>query len=413
MAQARISSEQLYNAVRGGCSPNFVNRMPKADATNIKEIGEMLTSANYTAEYNEWLDNLVNRIGLTLYRESNAHNKLSWCYMDSMEYGAFIQEIGVRLIQAEDYPEQDGTTLDPFVKRNPDVESLMYQFNSKRMYPVTVYREQVRRAFIDVNGVDSLISMIVATLTKSSEVDRFISIKQVLHQSIESAYGEATNLGIKMKEQQLLTAEYDGSPTLNASLNSFMDFNYPMDTTVDGLTNWITNVAIIVSDMAYPRDNYNEAGITHMCEPSDLVLFIRQDLLNLIDKKVLAYAFNRENLTLGGLGVRIEPLDNFGIKEQTKKDGTPTVPTYSETDGSVTGFNPADVPQLEKEFDVKVGAILMDKRRLMVVNNLLRMESIWNPRGLYTNYFLHDWNMFAQSGMLNCVVIEAPTVVKE
>lgn len=384
MATQRLSNLELINAVRQ-YNATFEGRIPKADATNIKNIQEVIIDDGNL--YNEFLSTLIDRIGKTLFRDSLIRNRLAWTYTDSVEYGRFIQEIGVQLLKGYDYEMPDnGESLDPFNVLKPDVIQAVYQTNSRRVYQVTINVDLVKRAFTSSTGVDSLISSIVSQLVKSADIDRWLSIKETFHLFIT---GGSKNPNIAMlPTQKVQVAGYD---------------------TKDNAVATITKISEVMTDMGFPRNIYNECGLTHMLNPSDLVLFIRQEALNYIDKNVLAFAFNKGNLSFGDGSIKIEPMDDFGGIYTTDSVDTKVSPTYStdgKTDGMVTGFGGGVTPETAKYGDphANVVAVLCDKRRLMVVNNNMRQEVIWNPKGLYTNYFQHDWNTFTQSAMCNAVV---------
>jgi hypothetical protein len=46
----------------------------------------------------------------------------------------------------------------------------------------------------------------------------------------------------------------------------------------------------------------------------------------------------------------------------------------------------------------------------MVYDNKLKMESIWNPQGLYYNHFLHVWQTLSVSRFANAVAFVSGTV---
>jgi len=48
-------------------------------------------------------------------------------------------------------------------------------------------------------------------------------------------------------------------------------------------------------------------------------------------------------------------------------------------------------------------AVLIDKDFYMVYDNLLKMETIRNPKGLYWNYFYHVWQTLSVSRFANAV----------
>lgn len=390
---------EIYNAIRTKLDGTFQTRLPKADANNIKTIGEMLVADDFQTEKNQFFSALLNRIGKTIFHNTNLSNRLAWTYTDPMTYGAFIQQIAVDIVQAEDYDMDDEMLSNPFGISKPDVTAYYYEINSRRKYRVTINNDMIRTAFTSDEGLSTLVAQIINKIHQSAEVDRWFSIKETFQKLFGSDKLQST--------QKYQVAGYD---------------------TADNLKSTIKLISTIAMDMTFPSRKYNEAKLMNMTNASDLVLFIRQDILQDIDKDVLAYAFNPERMGFtNGETIRIEPMDNFGgltkitsianpsdttaLKYYEKADGVSKVSkpyAYNTTKSKTlaTGEYTQDIPAEDTK---DVIAVLCEKGRIMSVNNLSRFESIFNPAGLYDNYFLHDWNIFVQSGMHNCVIFHAGT----
>lgn len=387
-----VNDVSLFNAIREASSSSFQARIPKVDANNINTIKQQLLNTAFQPEYNEWLSNLINRIGLTLFVDNMLYNRLAKYKMSEMTFGQYVQEISVQVVKGSDYNMPDNLgTLDPFNVRNPDVKQLMYELNSKRMYRVTINQDLARRAFTNEGGLSSLISMIVSQLVKGAEIDDWLSTKELFNQFINDSAN-------KLPKKPAQTVTVAGIATKDDAIAT------------------ITTISQTAMDMTFPRSNYNEIGLTQMLNPTDLTMFIRQEALQYIDKNVLAFAFNRGDLNFtpndsDGF-MTIEPMDDFGGLYPVDADGNKLFPIY-DADGQTTGTYAAtaggttavDVANWVDP-NAKVIAVLCDRRRLMIVNNNLRQEQIWNPRGLYTNMFLHNWNLFAMSGARNACIFQ-------
>lgn len=384
-----FTNADLYNAVRNKMDMAFQTRMPKADATNFASIAQMITSDEFTAERNQFLAALLNRIGRELFTHTNLKNRLSWAFIEPMEYGAIIEQIGVDVINAEDYSLDDDKLANPYKTQRPDVKTYFYHINSQRKYRVTVSLDNLKQAFVNEGGLSNLVSMIVDKLHQSAEIDRWFSIKETFQKVFTSD---------KLLDSQKIKVEGIGDK--------------------DSALATIKMISTIATDMGFPTKKYNEGMLTTMLDPEDLILFVRQDVLQVIDKDVLAYAFNPEKLGFSrGGNLTIEPMDNFG--NITALDSVPTGSTLTLGYNAMTqaevleGNKVVPVGKYTQELpsaDTKnVLAVLCDKRRLMAVNHVNRFESIFNPAGLYENYFLHDWNTFTQSGMHNLAVFYSGT----
>lgn len=118
--------------------------------------------------------------------------------------------------------------------------------------------------------------------------------------------------------------------------------------------------------------NFNSAGVPTRTSPEDLVLFVTPEFSAMLDVNVIAFAFNA---SAADVRVRIIEVDDFGI------DGCQ--------------------------------AILADRDIFVCADTLLEFESIYNPKGLSWNYFLHHHGIYSMSRFVNAIMFttEAGTTV--
>jgi hypothetical protein len=115
--------------------------------------------------------------------------------------------------------------------------------------------------------------------------------------------------------------------------------------------------------------DYNALAVHTRTDMSDLHLIIDADLEAEVSVDVLARAFNMKETDFIG---NVTVIDGFAS----------------------TGLE----------------AVLVDKDWFMVYDNKLKMESIWNPQGLYYNHFLHVWQTLSVSRFANAVAFVSGTV---
>jgi uncharacterized protein YjdB len=108
--------------------------------------------------------------------------------------------------------------------------------------------------------------------------------------------------------------------------------------------------------------DFNALAVHTRSEIENLHLIIDADLQAEIDVEVLAKAFNMEKSTFLG---HVTVIDGFAS----------------------TGLE----------------AVLVDQEWFMVFDNLLKLETIRNPKGLYWNYFYHVWQTLSVSRFANAV----------
>jgi hypothetical protein len=136
---------------------------------------------------------------------------------------------------------------------------------------------------------------------------------------------------------------------------------------------FIKKVRSIAKRMTLPTGSreYNSLAVRTRTEMSDLHLMIDAELEAELDVDVLAKAFNMD---------KTEFLGNVTV---------------------IDGFASAGLE-----------AVLVDKEWFMVYDNLMKLETIRNPKGLYWNYFYHVWQTLSVSRFANAVAFVSGTVKK-
>ena len=133
---------------------------------------------------------------------------------------------------------------------------------------------------------------------------------------------------------------------------------------------FVQTIRATVTTLEFPSGSYNYAGVTTFTPRADQVLILDPKTEAAIDVNVLAAAFNMDKAEFLARRVII---DNFG-----------------ELTGAI--------------------AALVDKDWFMVLDNLIQMESIRNPEGLYWNYFYHVWKTFSTSPFCNAILFTTSDV---
>lgn len=108
--------------------------------------------------------------------------------------------------------------------------------------------------------------------------------------------------------------------------------------------------------------DFNSLAVRTRSDMDDLYLLIDADLEAELDVDVLAKAFNMDKTTFMGHVTVIDGFSSVGLE-----------------------------------------AVMVDREWFMVYDNLLKMETIRNPKGLYWNYFYHVWQTLSVSRFANAV----------
>lgn len=136
-------------------------------------------------------------------------------------------------------------------------------------------------------------------------------------------------------------------------------------------TEFIKKVRATVRKMTLPNGSrdYNSLAVRTRTDMSDLHLIIDADLEAEVDVDVLAKAFNMNKTDFLGNVTVIDGFASSGLE-----------------------------------------AVLVDKDWFMVYDNLQKLETVRNPKGLYWNYFYHIWQTLSVSRFSNAVAFVSGTV---
>jgi hypothetical protein len=336
----------IVNTILANGSTEYATRVPTATRDNFTAVGDAITS--YTATTNEFLSALVNRIALTLVRNKTLANNLAPLKKGGVPWGQDIQELFTNPATAETFDATGATLL---ARHVPDTYSLYHRLNRQDTYTVTVTKQQLQKAFLNVTEMETLINSIVNSLYSGDNFDEFILMKNLLASAVSQSK-------LKVVAADAVTDEATAKALLKSIKKASLAMTFPCST----FNTYYDNLSTEKKATSKP--------IITKTEKADQILLIRSDVYEDVNIEYLASVFN---LDKANIGAQILPIDNFG----TASDGTTTADqTY---------------------------AMLMDKAFIQVYDNLQEMTDFYNPKGLYWNYYWHHWETLSLSTFANAV----------
>lgn len=338
----------VFNAVRAFMSPEFQTRIPEATIENMKEIGLMITSDEYEAERNQWQKALMNRIGMTIFHDYTLQNRLAKYIREGMSFGDTIEEIATDIVSGKkmDYGK-DGESVDPFIKMSPQAKAIYHRINEPIQYGTTIEKDRLRRAFLEEGGLSRLVGYFVNKLYSSANLDTWLLTKSIFATYANDAKAAS---GCPLLATQKITSQ---DITDEASGKKFL-----------------LQIKDAVSSMYFPNAAFNPMKVHKTLDNRELTLFIRADLINKLGVEVRSGVFHLEELNIP---VKIELMDDFGE--------------------DINGGNADDIMAMLAEDDF-----------LVITSQFEDLDSIYNPRGRYMNYFLTRQMSFGCTYFKDCVI---------
>lgn len=346
-------SINVLNSIRENASTEYTSRVPVATQENITAIGRTLDM--YDLVYNEFLNSLMHRIGFTMVQTALFTNKLARFKSGSVLTGQDVEDIFVTAFrEAEGAYDPNGGVgengVHPF-KRREYQETIVkfYRMNRRDKYVITLYKDDVIRAFNSTTALEQFITAQFNSLYTGANWDEFTHMKKLFAEAI--AAGDFYDY---------LVPAIGGEGATDADIQS-------------ACRAFARTVKKAIADVSYPETTYNPAGVRTSSEKSNLVLFIHKDLPAHLDVDLYSIIFGAD---YSKLGVEIVELDNFG----------------DDANGTY--------------------ALLCDRDWFKVYDVKNEMTSLHNPDGLYTNFWLHVWQILAYSKFKTAVRFGTKEVVK-
>lgn len=301
--------------------------------------------STYNAQYNTFISTLIHKIGLTLLQTKSFENKLK-----RFKSGTLLSEQDIEEIFVEQFRAAEGA----YDKDGGMATGGIHPFKRRTYQDVQVNYHRMNRQdkyVITISKVD-----VIRAFRSASTLDAFLTAQ------FNSLYtGAEYDEYIHMKQ---LFSE-------GIKAGDFFTYEVPeIDDTVDTNKAFVRTVKKAVKDLEYPSTEYNPAGVKTMSNPSELVMFVNKDVAVHMDVDLYSQIFGPE---YAKMPITVVEVDNFGDDDSG---------TY---------------------------ALICDKDWFKVYDTLNEFEELKNPEGLYTNYWLHIWQILSYSKFKNAVRIAKKT----
>lgn len=291
---------------------------------------------------------------------------------------------------------KNGQSVDPFVVRKGEVTERFWKQNFDFQTILTIPDDFVmKQMFINEYGISTFVEGQIKQLKNSYAVQKYLAKKEAIDAFL-------TGNKDRLQDSQQVEVEYNNTPTDEQLVNFIL-----------AIKNVVSTIGAVPSTSAFNALKFDSAQ-----DIKRLKLLVRVGFKNEIAIKVLRNSFQAETLNLP---VDVIEVDNFGglVPYRDKNYAIRVYPVY-DTLGAVIGFSTTEnkIGKENVEFnddDVfwkdpheDVLAILADKGLIFTsVQNGIQMNTIYNPRGLYTNYFLSMPNAtVAVDNIYNAVVFK-------
>lgn len=355
------STMDILNVIRQNASYEYQQNVPEVTkASDIPRVGEVIYGTPAFA--NQFINALVNRIAIVRMQSATFNNPYRALKKGYIEFGETVEDIFVSIAKGVDFDPEKGKSRE-FKRTFPDVRSAFHTMNWRVMYPVTIQDEDLKQAFLSLEGVQNLIAKIVDAVYTGAEYDEFLLFKYLMIKAISHG---------KMKPESI----GDGTD-LKESAVAFRG---------------ISNLLPFISS------DYSEAGVKTNTPKNRQIIFMDAKFNAQFDVNVLASAFNMNKADFMG---RLFLIDNWTSFDNERFD------VIRENSDGIEEVTAGELALL-----ANVKAVIVDENWFQIYDNNNKFTEKYVASGMYWNYFYHTWKTVSSSPFANAVVFvtDAATV---
>ena len=345
-------SIDILNVIRNNASYAYQKDIPKIEQEqDIPKVGEILFGNPTHA--NEFINALVNRIALVRVQSATFNNPYKHLKKGYLEFGESVEDIFVGIIKAVKYDPEKGAARE-FKRTQPNVQSVFHLTNWRVMYPITIEKQALRRAFTSADGVTNLITSIINQVYQSAEYDEYLLFKYLLIKAI--SHGKVYTQSIDTTNMDSVAVAFRGKSNL-----------LPIDMT----------------------GRFNESHVQNNTALDKQCIFMDADFNAKFDVEVLASAFNMDKAEFIG---KLHLIDDFSSFDNER---------FEAIREESTGLQEVTAEELALMKNVK--GVLLDEEWFQVYDNLFEFNETQVGSGLYWNYWLHVWKTVSYSPFSNAI----------
>lgn len=342
----------VINYIRQNASDGYKERVPL-----LNSAGEYVQFSNPLKEYsvlkNEFFTGLINVIGDSILNRINKfENPLAKFKRKTNGLGIDVREIASGLVEGMDFEFTTEGIAKMFKLYPVEYAECFHRLNRRRVFPVTISKKEMAQALNSFDDLENLINDKVNTLYESNYQEEYIYMIELLRSA-------AQNNNLKIITVDEVTDEASGMTYVETVKDIASSFNFRDRT-----------------NSAFGND-HETTKILPCCGKEDIALILPYFIKNRISTRVLASAFNKDEVAFNVDNVT--EVDFLGYI----KRGESTNTKYYQIDGFVC----------DKNFI----RVLDDPDNGLEENNL--------PTVRAKNSYLHIWQTLSTSPFVCCNVL--------
>lgn len=371
----------ILNQIRATSSSAYQTAVPLATATNIEDVGKAVLALP-SASLNEFI-HALNKTALTTISSVDYTNPFIFLKKQSIQDGATVEDLFIEMAVPHQYvagTREGDTVPDQFAIFKLMNKAGFYSTQLERQYGMTIHKNDMRRAFRSVGGVEQFISNMYNAVKSGEERDDYIMTVALMARQIEQALTETPEV---WKGEVKLITLFNATVPVGDQVNAGNALQSKLFLTfmANQFKKWSTRLTFLRRDL-------NFAGVENYIPASRQRIMMLADIQADLDTHLYATAYNQERLEIGGF----DAIDAWYSIGRTGGDTPSSLPES------------ISIKSIVKHGDSKVIAVIYDPEMLKIHNKFREADVANNARGHYFNTFTTVADIYAASPFTNFVV---------
>lgn len=351
VTKLNASTLDILNVIRANASAQYQDSVPEVVKTeDIPNVGDVLLG--YPALANEFVGALVNRISRVIVTSAIFNNPYRDLKKGFLEFGETIENVftaiaKVRAFQRDKAPQRE------LAHTEPDIKTEFYAINWNVQYPVSIDDQELKKAFLSMDGVQDMIARLVDSVYQAANYDEYLLFKYLIIKGI--THGKIKALAIDTTKPE------NAAKAFRRTANKF----------------------------GFLRYDFNERGVRTNTPIDRQVLFMDTDFQAEYGVDVLASAFNMSEVDYLQ---RVKLIDSWDTFDNER---------WADIRAESSQVDLVTEDELALMRDVK--AVLLDSDWFQVYDARALFTEKYIASGLYWNYFYNRQMIVASNGFANAV----------
>lgn len=171
------TNAQILDAIRLQGTTEYQQRIPSCTQAGISATMEALFDPMNRNLWNQFVDALVNRIGMVRIHSQEWENPLRVFKGSNLLYGSTIEEAAPKWIRAHCYDDADESLLK---LDRPEFAVFYHSLNREDRYDISIVEAELRTAFDSEYGLNSFINATLQIPQNSANYDEFLIMMDLI-----------------------------------------------------------------------------------------------------------------------------------------------------------------------------------------------------------------------------------------